>query len=115
MMDAWKAAYRAWTGKGGVSALLFSYGDQAHILEELCHTEGLEQARLPMMASLGPFSTPHRAWWGKGLLWDADAVQAGRDTVGLLLDRMAGGPVTTKLLHWDARSLESYWHQGEKR
>jgi len=114
MMAGWEEAFRAWTGPQAVDAILLSYGDQAHVLEEVCDRQGLDRGRLPMIASLGPFSLPPRRWWGQGLLWDADAVQAGRDTLALLLDRMQGGPPTVKQLQWDERTLESYWKQGEK-
>ena len=115
MAAGWQKAYRAWTSQDPVSAILFSYGDQAQVFEEACSIDDAKLARLPLMASMGPFSTPHQRWWGKGLLWDADAVQAGRETVGLLFERMLGGEPKTKVLHWKERSLESYWKQGEKR
>jgi DNA-binding LacI/PurR family transcriptional regulator len=113
MLEGWQAAYQDWTGDKSVTAILFSFGDQAHVFEEACDEHDLDRSRLPMMACLGPFSTPHRRWWRHGLLWDADAVQGGKDAFGLLLERMKGGGPVSKVLHWEERSLESYWKHSD--
>ncbi len=114
MMEGWEKAFGVWTGPGRVDAILFSYGDQALIFDEACFLKKLDTRLLPFLASLGPFSIPSRRWWGQGLLWDADPVQAGRETVTLLLDRLKGGSVTTKTLAWHESSADSYWKQGQK-
>ncbi len=115
MLSAWEKAYRSWTAEQGVDALLLSYGDQANILEEVCDRHGLSPDQLPPLASFGPFNAPRRRLWEKGLLWDADAVQAGRETFGLLMARLQGGPAETRVLHWSQRPLKAYWEQGKKR
>lgn len=114
MMKGWQAAQKSWMGREAVSAILFSYADQARFLEEVFDDLGLQPAGLPTLAAFGPVGTPRRRWWQKGILWDADAAQAGRSALKLLLDRMKGAPVTTQVLQWQALDLKSFWQQGEK-
>lgn len=115
MLADWQRAWRAWSGGEGIDALLFSYGDQAFVFEEACDRLGLARRSLPRMASLGPFSALRRGFWGDALLWDADAVQAGREAVELLLARLEGKAPETRALRWSAHPLDDYWEKGKKR